>query len=163
MGFGEAIKTCFRKYFVFSGRAQRSEYWYFMLFTVLADFVLSLADLAIFGIDTNVDFAPLSDVFSLVVMIPSISACCRRLHDIGRSGWWQILPAAGLIAMIPAIFPALNGDFSSGILIGSLGIGALMCFALIILLIVWLCTDSDHGPNRFGDSPKYGSVADTFS
>jgi len=163
MGFVEAVKTCFRKYFVFSGRAQRSEFWYFMLFTTLADIVLSIGDIFIFGIDTDVDFAPLSDSMALLVFIPSISACCRRLHDINRSGWWQMLPGVGLLVMIPAIIPTIEGDFESGLFIGSLAAGGIIFLALLVFIIVWLCKDSDYGPNRFGDSPKYGSVADTFS
>lgn len=162
MDFGESISTCFRKYFTFRGRAQRSEYWWFYLFTVIAGIVLGIIDTVVFDVDPNEDFAPFSDIFSLLTMIPLISAACRRLHDTGRSGWWQVLPLAGLLLMIPAIIPALNGEFEGGLFWGSIVVGAIAVIALVILLIVWLATDSNKGPNRFGQSPKYGSLADTF-
>jgi len=162
MDFGEAVATCFRKYFTFRGRAQRSEYWYFYLFTIIGSIVLGVIDAIAFDVNPNEDFAPFSDAFSLATMIPLLSSACRRLHDIGRSGWWQILPLAGLILMIPAIFPALNGDLEGGLFWGSIGLGIIAFLGLAILLIVWLATDSEKGPNRFGESPKYGSLADTF-
>lgn len=163
MGFGEAIKTCFQKYFVFQGRAQRSEYWFFVLFTTITGIILSIVDVIIFGLSMGLDISPLDNLFSLATFIPSIAVCCRRLHDIDKSGWWQLIPGIGLLLMIPAIAPAISRDFDSGLFIGSIGIGALVLIGLSILLLVWLCTDSERGPNRFGDSPKYGSVADTFS
>lgn len=163
MDFMHATKTCFKKYFVFKGRSRRSEYWYFYLFTVIGGFVLGIIDALTFGMNTSIDFAPLSDSFSMAVLIPTISAGCRRLHDIGKSGWWQALPLAGPVLMAPAILPAINGAFDTPLFFGSMGVGLLALIGLTILLIVWLATDSHSGPNRFGESPKYGSVADTFS
>ena len=163
MNFGEAIVTCFKKYFVFRGRGQRSEYWFFYLFTVLASIPLSIIDAIVFSSDEVFAFSPLSDIFSYAVFIPSIAAGSRRLHDIGKSGWWQVLPLAGLALMIPALIPGLAGSFESPLFWGSIGVGLVVTIGLVILLIVWLATDSHRGPNRFGESPKYGSVADTFS
>lgn len=163
MDFGEAIATCFKKYFVFRGRGQRSEYWWFYLFTVLASIPLSIIDMILFSSNDAFGFSPLSDIFSYAVFIPSIAAGSRRLHDIGKSGWWQVLPLAGLALMIPALVPLLAENFESPLFWGSIGIGLVVTIGLLILLIVWLATDSHKGSNRFGESPKYGSVADAFS
>ena len=77
MDFQEAIKTCFRKYADFEGRAGRPEYWWFMLFVLLASMALSVIS------------PMLSGLFSIGVLLPTIAAATRRLHDTERSGWWQ--------------------------------------------------------------------------
>jgi uncharacterized membrane protein YhaH (DUF805 family) len=92
MNFFAAIKTCFSKYLVFSGRARRSEFWWWTLFTVLVLLGLSVVRLDRAG-----------DLFSLLTLLPSFAVGARRLHDIGRSGWWQLLwliPLAGWIVLI---------------------------------------------------------------
>ena len=89
MEFNEAYKTCLlNKYAAFSGRASRSEYWYFFLFLVLLAIVSSIIDAAIFP---GNELMPTFSIFSLLTIIPSISAAARRLHDVDRSGWWQLL------------------------------------------------------------------------
>ena len=89
MGFFEAVRSVFSKYFDFSGRALRSEYWYFMLFSILIGFATGIIDL-IFSY--SVGYGPISLIVSVVVFFPSISVAARRLHDSGRTGWWQLLP-----------------------------------------------------------------------
>lgn len=101
MNFGQAITTCMGKYFTFSGRAKRSEYWWFYLFTVLMSWGASLAGAATFGPgEPAADM--LSGVLSLVFLIPTLAAGSRRLHDIGKSGWWQLLiiTIIGIIVLI---------------------------------------------------------------
>lgn len=92
MDFQTAVRTCFQKYATISGRARRSEYWWFALFLLIGNGVLSLVDTILFG-DANV----LSAIFSLATLVPSICAGGRRLHDTGRSAWWLLL---GLIPLI---------------------------------------------------------------
>lgn len=99
MGFTEAVSTCFSKYATFSGRALRSEYWFFYLFNILGSIVLSIVDSILFGMGGGL----LGGLFSLAMIIPSIAAGTRRLHDTGRSGWWQLLwfiPVIGWILLI---------------------------------------------------------------
>lgn len=101
MNFGEAISTCFSKYATFSGRATRSEYWWFFLFTFLLGFVVELVVAALFlPWDPIALYGP--TLVQLAVFLPSIAVACRRLHDIGRSGWWQLI-AITVIGIIPLI------------------------------------------------------------
>ena len=93
MDFGEAIGTCLKKYFVFEGRASKSEFWYFFLVYTVGSILLSFIARAVMS-------APLLILAGLVTygtIIPMISAGCRRLHDIGKSGWWQCIPIYNLI------------------------------------------------------------------
>ena len=80
-----------KKYAVFSGRARRTEYWMFCLFNVIITFVLGTIEGFFKGPGV------LGGLYSLAMLIPGISVGARRLHDTGRSGWWQ------LIALIPVI------------------------------------------------------------
>jgi uncharacterized membrane protein YhaH (DUF805 family) len=79
MNFGQAISTCFSKYATFSGRASRPEFWWFALFQFLVSLVASF-----FG-----DIV--SGLVSLALLLPALAVGARRLHDIGKSGWWQLL------------------------------------------------------------------------
>lgn len=96
MGFGRAIATCLRKYAVFSGRASRSEYWFFVLFQTLLVGGLMLVDLTVFRGQVNV----LSTLASLILLLPSFAVSVRRLHDIDMSGGFLLI---GLIPLIGTI------------------------------------------------------------
>jgi uncharacterized membrane protein YhaH (DUF805 family) len=91
MTFIDAIKACFTKYADFNGCASRPEFWWWILFTSIAAVVLR-------SVSYN-----LSGLFSLTTFLPSIAVTARRLHDIDRSGWWQLLyflPIIGWIILI---------------------------------------------------------------
>ena len=143
MTFQDAVTTCFRKYARFSGRASRSEYWWFYLFVVAGSFLLSLVDATIFGA-TEESPSPISSLFSFVILIPSFAVAARRLHDTNHSGWWQVVPASlGIAAATMAVMEAT-------ILSGAALVSAL---ATLILLLVWLIREGDVGLNRFGPDP----------
>ncbi len=72
--FKEAVKVCFKKYFSGRGRANRVEYWMWWLFVLIAT-----------------AFVVVGWVMLPILIIPTISATVRRLHDIGKSGWWTLL------------------------------------------------------------------------
>ena len=160
VGFWEAVASGFRNYFRFSGRAQRAEYWWFYLFTVLVTIGLSILDMSVFGIEfTSETFSPMSDMFSLAVLVPTLSLGWRRMHDIGRSGWWNFLILAPLAWMVAAliVFTVPEGDFTgTGVL--AVIIGLIGTLAAGIYVIVLLATDSDVGPNAYGPSVKYFSA-----
>jgi uncharacterized membrane protein YhaH (DUF805 family) len=84
MDFVSAIKSCLGQYATFSGRAVRSEFWWFFLFQIVAVVVASfLGDMV-------------STIVSLALLLPGLAVGARRLHDIGRTGWWQLLSLTGI-------------------------------------------------------------------
>ena len=99
MSFMDSIKTCFTKYADFSGRARRSEYWYFTLFNVLVTGALSILHNAT-GLGL---FTVLSSLFSLAVLVPGLAVAWRRLHDIGKGGanyLFILIPIVGVIMLL---------------------------------------------------------------
>ena len=102
MNFIQSISTCMRKYVTFSGRATRSEFWWFYLFTVLVNLVASFVGNLIFMSTFIIFFLYLSTIISLILLLPSLAVGVRRLHDVGRSGWW-ILIAFTVIGIIPLL------------------------------------------------------------
>ncbi len=117
MGFVEAVQSCFRQYVGFSGRARRSEYWWFFLFTILVSIVTSVLD-SILGTrseDTNVGV--IGTIASLALLLPSIAVAIRRLHDTSRSGWWiliGLIPIVGWIILIVFYCQDSHGDNEHG-------------------------------------------------
>jgi len=120
ISFGGAITRGFKKYAKFEGRASRSEYWWWTLFTGLVLTVLGLLSLVI-GVQTSPDGgetpgAPavpllvLLGLFYLAVLVPTIALTVRRLHDVGYSGWLVLLAlipsVGGLILLVFAVLPS---------------------------------------------------------
>ena len=87
-----------KKYAVFSGRARRQEYWMFALFNFIFSMAASLLDLVIFGA-SFAGFSPLYVVYLVAVFVPGLAVAVRRLHDVGKSGWYL------LIILIPIVGP----------------------------------------------------------
>ena len=117
MSFGEAIQSVFSQYAVFYGRARRSEYWYFVLLTLIVSFVLSLLSSALGELG-----ALLPTIWELAILVPSLAVVWRRLHDVGKSGGWYFIFLVPLVGWI--------------------------------ILLVFLCKDSQSGENKFGPNPK---------
>ena len=84
MNFGQAISACLSKYATFSGRAPRPEFWWFFLFQILVSVAASMVSDTIAGLT------------SLALLLPALAVGTRRLHDIGKSGWWQLLMLTGI-------------------------------------------------------------------
>lgn len=76
-----------KKYAVFSGRARRKEYWFFVLFSIIISVVLSLIDGVIGTYNSGAGVGLLTGIYSLAILIPAIAVAVRRLHDTNRSGW----------------------------------------------------------------------------
>ena len=136
MNFIQSISTCMRKYVTFSGRATRSEFWWFFLFTILVNLAAtsqasSFVPILLDGQEmtenessyflNNFFFLYLSTITSLILLLPSLAVAVRRLHDVGRSGWW-ILIAFTVIGIIP--------------------------------LLIWYVTDTKDEENVYGQNPK---------
>lgn len=115
MTFMEAVKHVFTNYAKFSGRARRSEYWYFCLFNIVVSGILGYL------------LPSISGIYSLAVLIPGLAVSWRRLHDIGKAGGWYFICLVPLVGWI--------------------------------LLLVWMCKDSQPGENQYGPNPKEVSAA----
>jgi len=89
-----------KKYAVFTGRAQRAEYWYFALFNLLIIIALSFIDSLVGTYSTEAGAGLFSGLYALAVLLPGLAVAVRRLHDTNRSGWWVLI---GLIPLIGAI------------------------------------------------------------
>lgn len=111
MTFVEAIKSGFRNYATFRGRASRSEFWFFMLFCLLAMLVASVLDVTLFDayVDTD-DGGPLRLITLLITILPSIAVSVRRLHDSNHSGWWYLLSLLPIIGLVLIYFYCINPD-----------------------------------------------------
>ena len=99
MKFQDAVRTCLNRYTVFSGRARRPEYWWFALFTWLATLVAGALDRLLFGPDMGL----IGVVVGLGLILPALAVGARRLHDIGKSGWWLLvglIPLLGTLLLI---------------------------------------------------------------
>ncbi|HTC08992.1 MAG TPA: DUF805 domain-containing protein [Acetobacteraceae bacterium] len=94
MSFGQAVSACFGKYVTFSGRAIRSEYWYWALFLLIVGLILG-------AIDWTLPYHFLLAFFDLATILPGLAVMVRRLHDLDRSGWWW------LILFVPLVGPIL--------------------------------------------------------
>jgi len=132
MDFFQAVGSCFKKYATFSGRASRSEYWFFFLFQIISNFIAGMLDKTVlqdysytYYIANHVQHAGLlSIVLWVAFLLPGFAVYFRRLHDVNRSAWWYLIA----FTIIGAIFP----------------------------LFYWLFCKGTEGDNRFGPDPLAG-------
>ena len=113
MSFTDAIRSVFSQYVGFTGRARRSEFWYWTLFQIIVGIVASILDRAVF--DRN--NAAFSVLVGLGLLLPSLAVAVRRLHDSGRTGWWLLIgliPVIGTIILIVFYVQDSQGDNKYG-------------------------------------------------
>lgn len=106
MNFQEAISSGLRNYATFSGRAARSEYWYWTLFTILVGAAAAILDAAFFP---HLDARPIHSLASLVLFLPGLAVSVRRLHDLDRTGWWVLIVLTVIGILLLLIFFCLRG------------------------------------------------------
>jgi len=141
MSFPQAVRSVLTKYVGFSGRARRSEYWWFSLFTNIVAVVVAFCAIFVAIVTTSLAAGPatsdaqvtpgiapflamgITDLVLLTMFLPALAVAVRRLHDTNRSGWFYLI----------SLVPIVGG----------------------IVLLVFMCEDSGRGPNRYGSSPKY--------
>jgi uncharacterized membrane protein YhaH (DUF805 family) len=111
MNFVEAVRAGFNNYANFSGRAMRSEYWWWVVFVWIAGFVANIIDSALGWrvYETTVNgiqqgSGPIAAIVGLALLIPGLAVAVRRLHDTSRSGWWLLLVIIPVIGWIVLIF-----------------------------------------------------------
>lgn len=103
MNFIQAVQTCFKKYSTFSGRAPRSEYWFWVAFIVGISIITNTIDQALFPVTAPEGGGPFNTIAALGLLFPGIAVTTRRLHDINRSGWWQLLVIT-VVGIIPLVY-----------------------------------------------------------
>jgi uncharacterized membrane protein YhaH (DUF805 family) len=99
-----------KKYAVFTGRASRSEFWWYVLFNLIITVVLSTID-RMTGTMSDSGYGLLSGLYALAVVLPTIGVAIRRLHDTSRTGWWLLIgliPIVGFIVLI--VFYCIDSD-----------------------------------------------------
>ena len=109
MSFGDAITNCLTNNYVgFSGRASRSEYWFWVLFTMIVSFVTGIMDGFIFGSEFGAGL--ISTITSVVLFLPGLAVWVRRLHDVGKSGWWILSSILILPVLLLLYWLIIEGD-----------------------------------------------------
>lgn len=106
MNFQQAIASGFHNYVTFSGRAARSEYWYWTLFAVLVSAATGVLDSALFP---HAEVPPLNSLASLALFLPGIAVAVRRFHDLDRTGWWILIALTGIGAIVIMIWFCFRG------------------------------------------------------
>jgi len=153
-----------RRYFEFSGRSSRSEFWFFVLFMVILLVIASIIDQFVLGSEGP---GILYFIVAIVHLIPGIAVSVRRLHDIDRTGLWVLLfwlvpivvSLIGMIFLGGSIFMMMSGD-SAGMAAGfaTMGAGFLLIavidLAIAIIAIVFYVTPGTLGPNTYGPPPS---------
>jgi uncharacterized membrane protein YhaH (DUF805 family) len=124
MNFKNSVVSGFKGYFDFSGRASRSEYWFWTLFVVIGTMLTIILDETLFPayhLTPDEASGPIYVTFALLTFFPSFAVYVRRIHDVNRSGWWILIS----VTIIGILFP----------------------------LLYWSVKKGTEGPNRFGDDP----------
>lgn len=173
----------FRRYFEFSGRSRRKEYWLFTLFYFVVSFTLSILQFAIGGNallspgfgstganETALASLGVIGIVQLILVLgcffPSLAVSVRRLHDTNRRGWWLLAPLVPYVVIIGAVVAGMSavlmgargagfgGDGPPVAMFAIVGISLLAFMILAIVLLVFMCLEGTRGPNRFGADPK---------
>jgi len=157
MSFVAAIQSGFRNYARFRGRASRSEFWWFSLFTLIVQRATS-------------GFEVLGGLVSLALLLPGLAVHVRRLHDTDRRGWWVLWPALAfgtalgvfIVFAVSTAFDIINPDEwdpqtafegASGITLAIIGAALLAGIVTSVMNLVFLVQRSDVNANRFGPPP----------
>jgi uncharacterized membrane protein YhaH (DUF805 family) len=123
MTFTQAVSSVLGQYATFSRRAPRSEYWWWVVFSILVNWAAAFLDMLLFGGTYLVNytdmqaFTPITTLVGLAFIIPGLTVSVRRFHDLDRTGWWLLL--------------------------GFTGIG-------LIIVFFWFMFKGTEGPNRYG-------------
>ncbi len=165
------------KYADFSGRARRSEYWLFQLFQLLV--YVALIAMVVVGAGSSgmpynmgatmtrgLGMLALIVIFALGCFVPNLAVTVRRLHDTGRSAWWLLLYAPGLVSgflageQLAAMGHAGYGAYNPMASLGTMTLVGLVGKGCNLVLFVMMCIRGNSGDNQYGPDPKGGSATD---
>ena len=111
------VNCLMEKYADFEGRASRSEYWYFVLFNILAYLGLAIVTVVLAGITGFDLLVAVPTLYLFGTLIPGLAVTARRLHDTDRSGWWQLLnfvPFGGIVLLVFCVQDSTFGRNNNG-------------------------------------------------
>ncbi len=180
MTLPQAVRLCLRRYAAFNGRATRAEFWWWALAANVLIIVAATVDatlsalLLLPGIGV---FTPLALLIILGIFLPTLAVGVRRLHDIGKSGWWllawycidfiaSLLLVVSLVGLLYFIAlwavdddrylgGALSGGFTLLVVLGMVGIAAILTILVVYAwAIVWLVKQGESGANKYGRDPR---------
>ena len=143
VSFLDAIRFGFRHYFDFRSRSTRAEYWWWFLFVVLADVILSAVDMMIGTYDVETNSGLISLLFAWGILVPGLALGARRLHDINRTGWWQLMWLSFFLMIALAILQ-LPWYISVPVILSP-----------VIILLRLAIKPSDEGTNKHGPAPRH--------
>jgi len=166
MGFGAAVSSGFRQYAKLSGRASRSEYWWWGVFAVLVGIIAAIAG-AVLSVTTGSRLPDeiIHGASTLALLLPNIAISVRRLHDLNRSGWWlsaSFILIFFILALGVPVGIRMAENYHGGLsltdglpLAGFVVIAALVMAEGVVslLLVFWYCMRGTKGANRFGADP----------
>jgi uncharacterized membrane protein YhaH (DUF805 family) len=167
----QAVTTCFKKYLTFSGRAARSEFWYFIFFLFLVHILLVVLNSALFGPQVsqfqrfnadgdlvgtgfryNYNGGVFGTVFGIATLIPWLAVGWRRMQDIGREGFWPWIAILGYLGLaVLTLFGAApsSAEVQGTVIAVLFGVGS----AVFLLNLYWLTRPSQPAPNKYGPYP----------
>ena len=166
----ESVVTCIKKYFIFKGRARRSEFWWFALAIVLLNFLSSFLGFVVPAVSLVIS------ICVILLFIPNVAALTRRLHDANHSGWWVaslLICLVGYMASYAYLLGPNIDSFtntadpfalaeriaesiqSSPIVATIMACCSFGAFILFIITLIFALQDSKWGENKYGPSPKY--------
>ena len=108
MSFPDAVRSVLRQYVVFSGRARRSEYWWFVLFYFLVSLVAAIVDSSLGTRDDWGGYGVVGTLATVALFLPALGVAVRRMHDTDRSGWWVLINLVPLVGWIVFVFFAVT-------------------------------------------------------
>jgi len=145
----------FKRYADFAGRSPRAEYWWYLLMMGIAGFLLGIADVVFVGRTVYGNYGPLGLLFTLACIVPGVAVLVRRLHDIGRTGWWALVRVPSVAFILsggsPAQAMAMLKSVPTLVQIAIGGTYVVIAFIVFFFVI----TEGEGAPNRYGPDP-YG-------
>lgn len=147
---------CIRQYSDFNGRARRKEFWMFSLVQFILGLILFTADFLLFFLPSD-GFPILTMLYVTAMFFPALGVLVRRLHDIGKSGWWyvKVCLVIYVVTIVLAILYAIGGVYSIDILTYiSKAIFMVMYIGSLAWVIVVFCKNSEPNENKWGLNPK---------
>jgi len=140
----------FKKYADFTGRSRRKEYWMYVLLLIVVGIVIGVVERAL-GLAALVGpYGPITALFMLATLVPSLAVGVRRLHDTNRSGWWLLIGYGPFLLSLVATF---LGSLSLAMILSLVGLVG------FIVLLVFMVLEGNRGPNQYGADPKGAEAA----